>query len=261
MLIMRLVLMLVPVLLFSTHWAEAFQTAQSNETPVFRVSTEFVVMDALVKNKKTGTLIGGLEAKDFQLSEDGVPQPITYFTHDQLPLSVVFLFDLTDSVGPVLKPLAEGAREILNHLKPQDEVAIMVFSSHTGVLQDFTTDRSLAANAIERASTMRAMDGTFIHECMYEAVDEALKSTAPGNRRVLVWLTDGSSNLENEFTRKTIGKHGPQHLHSKEESVDKLMHSDVVVSALIARSALTDAMLFRRFLAGSGWVTSNGTPI
>jgi len=84
--------------------------------------------------------------------------------HDQLPLSVVFLFDLAETVRPTLKPLAQGAYEMLGHLKPQDEVSIMVFSSHTELLQGFTTDRALASAAIARASEMKSTEGTFIHE-------------------------------------------------------------------------------------------------
>ncbi len=231
-------------LLFSWHsYAQSPVAAASQSTPLLRVSTEFGVLDALVENRKTGALIGTLAAKDFQLFEDGISQPITYFSHDQLPLSVVFLFDLTDTVRPALKPLAEAAHEILGHLKPQDEVAIMVFSSHTELLQDFTTDRSLAATAVEKASDMKSNEGTFIHEDMYETVEQAAKSTVPGSRRVLVWLTDGTANSENAFERKTIGKHAPSHLHTKEEATDKLLRSGVVVSALIDRSAKTDALI------------------
>jgi VWFA-related protein len=218
-------------------------TDSPDSTPVFRLSTNLVVLDALVETRKTEEAIGPLDKVDFQLSEDGVPQTITYFSHDKLPLSVVFLFDLTDTVRPALKPLAEGAREVLNHLKPQDETAIMVFSSHTELLQPFTADRSLAAGAIEKASGMKSEDGTFIHESMYEAVDEAMKSTVPGTRRVLVWLTDGTANLENSFTQKTIGKQAPALLHTKEEATDKLLRSGVVVSALIQKTAATDAMM------------------
>ncbi|MDR3739756.1 MAG: VWA domain-containing protein [Terracidiphilus sp.] len=247
---MRPIPMLLPLLLSGVVWAQAPQLVQRDQTPVIRVSTEFVVLDALVKNKKSGVLAGDLQASDFQLSEDGVPQRITYFTHDQLPLSVVFLFDLTDSVRPFLKPLAEGARDILGHLKPQDEVAIMVFSSHTELLQDFTTDRSRAANAIDKAAAMKTREGTFIHESMYEAVDEAMKSTTPDSRRVLVWLTDGSSNLENESTRKVLGKHAPEHLHTRQESVDKLMRSGVVVSELIEGSALSKTLMYTAVLGG-----------
>jgi VWFA-related protein len=144
-----------------------------------------------------------------------------------------------------------SAGGILGHLKPQDEVAIMIFSSHTELLQDFTTDRSLAANAIDKASTMKSEDGTFIHESMYEALDQAMKSTTPESRRVLVWLTDGSSNLENESTRKIMGRHAPKRLHTKNEAVDKLMHSGVAVSALITRSAMTDLLLSSSFVFGT----------
>jgi VWFA-related protein len=248
--IMCPVRMMFPLLISSVLWAQASKSAESDQTPFLRLSTEFVVLDALVENRKNDAPIGGLQASDFQLSEDAVPQQITYFTHDQLPLSVVFLFDLTDSVRPVLTTLAKGAREILGHLKPQDEVAIMIFSSHTELLQDFTIDRSLVAKAMDTASTMKSKDGTFIHESMYEAIDEAMKSTTSNSRRVLVWLTDGSSNLENESTRKIFGKNAPEHLHTKQEAIDKLMHSGVVVSALIERSALTDAIMYSALLAG-----------
>jgi VWFA-related protein len=211
--------------------------------PVIRVSSQLVVLDALVENRKTGELAENLEAKDFQVSEDGVPQTISYFSHDQLPLSVVFLFDLTATVQPALKPLVQGAYGILGHLKPQDEVAIMVFSSHTELLQGFTRDRALASAAIEKASDMKTTEGTFIHEDMCEAIDQANQSTVPESRRVLVWLTDGTANFENSLARKTIGKEAPAQLHTKEEATASLLHSDVVVAALIDRSARTDAFI------------------
>lgn len=223
--------------------AQAWIQPGQGSAPVIRVSSELVVLDVLVENKKTGAPIGNLQAKDFQITEDGAPQQITFFSRDQLPLAVVFLFDLTETVQPILKPLAEGAFEILGHLKAQDQVAIMVFSSHTKLLQDFTTDRRLAAAALSKASEMNSGEGTFIHEDMYEAVEQASKSTPPETRRVLVWLTDGTANLENSFTQKTIGKEAPSRLHTKEESTTKLMQSGVVVSALIDRSAATDAFI------------------
>ncbi len=231
------------LLLIATVSLRSQQTSTEPETATIRVTTRYVLLDALVRDKKTGSLVGALEAKDFRLKEDGVPQNITYFSRDQLPLSIVFLFDLTDTVRPVLKPLAAGASEILGHLKPEDEVAIMVFSSHTELLQDFTRDRTLAAAAIDKAADMKSEDGTFIHEDMYEAIDQALKSTVPDSRRVLLWLTDGTANFENSFTQKSIGKGAPARLHTKEESVDHLQHSGVVVSALIDHSAATDAMV------------------
>jgi VWFA-related protein len=217
--------------------------ANDGQAPVIRVSTQFVVLDALVEDAKTGVPVADLKASDFTVLEDGKTQSISYFTHDQLPLSVVLLFDLTETVQPTLKPLAAGAHEMLAHLKTQDEISVMVFSSHTELLQDFTTDRGLASAAIERASDMKSQEGTFIHEDMYEAIGQALRSTVPQSRRVLVWLTDGTANFENSLTRKTIGKQAPPHLHSRQEATTKLLQSGVSVAALIDRSAGTEAFL------------------
>src|SRR6266571_3635305 len=77
----------------------------SDATPVFRTTSELVLLDAQVVHKKTRTTTGSLQKKDFQVYEDGVLQDIQFFGRDQLPLSIVLLFDLTDSVRPVLKQL------------------------------------------------------------------------------------------------------------------------------------------------------------
>jgi VWFA-related protein len=218
------------------------QNAES-DLPVFHASTDFVLVDALVEDKRTGNLIGNLQPEDFEIIEDSTPQQITYLRQDRLPLSIVFLFDLTETVQPVLTSLAQGASLILSHLKPQDEVAVMVFSSHTELLQGFTTRRISTEYAIRRAADMQTKEGTFIDEDMYEAIDAAMQSTAPQGRRVLVWLTDGTSNFENSATQKSIGKEAPARLHSKQEATDKLMHSGVVVAGLIQHSELTDALI------------------
>jgi VWFA-related protein len=242
-LLVRSALLFVAMGLCCCMYGQDSAPVQTDAGSTIHVSTKLVILDAEVENKKTGSLIGALKSDDFVLSEDGVPQQITYFSHDQLPLSVIFLFDLTQSVRPALASLGGGAREVLGHLKPQDEVAVMVFSSHAEVLQGFTTDRSLAADAIGKASNMKTGQGTFIHESMYEAVDEAMKSTTPGSRKVTVWLTDGTANFENSHTRKTIGSEAPAYLHTKEEATASLLRSGVVVSALIDRTAETDAVM------------------
>src|SRR5580704_17269016 len=120
------------------------QTAASppqSEFPTIHVGTQFVLLDALVENKKSGAPLDTLSAEDFQLSEDGVPQTISYFSHDQLPRSVVLLFDMTETVHAALAPLAQAAPQVLGHVKREDEVSVMTFSSRVELMQDFTTNR------------------------------------------------------------------------------------------------------------------------
>jgi Ca-activated chloride channel family protein len=227
-----------------------------NGPSVIRVMSQFVLLDAQVEERKSGNPVGDLKAKDFLVTEDGHPQNVSYFSSDELPLAVVFLFDLTDTVRPVLRPLADEARQMLGHLKPQDEAAVMVFSSHAELLQGFTTDRAAAAAAIAKASKMKSKDGTFIDEDMYEAAREAMRATTPESRRVMVWLTDGTANFENSFTRLAIGREAPDQLHSKEEATRELFRSGAVVEALIERSEETDEVTAGRGAGRFSFVSS-----
>jgi VWFA-related protein len=233
-------------------WAQSPAADPPSISTTIHIDSQFVLLDALVQNKKTGNAADTLSAKDFQLSEDRVPQTITYCSRDQLPLSVVLLFDMTETVHAALEPLARAATEILGHLKREDEVAVMIFSSRTELLQGFTTNRALAADAIRTASWMADVEGTFLNEDMFEAVDQVMKARAPGNRRLLVWLTDGTANEENGFTRASIGQHAPAHLHSQAEAMTTLLQSGAVVSALIDRTAETNRAIMESSMGGSG---------
>jgi VWFA-related protein len=239
---MRAASLLTVLVLAQIGPTEAAASPPQSEPPTvhvdIHVDTQFVLLDALVENKKSGAPLDTLSAKDFELSEDGVPQTISYFSRDQLPLSVVFLFDMTETVHAALGPLAQAALQVLGHLKREDEVAVMTFSSRADLMQGFTTDRKLAAEAVRTASWMADVEGTFLDEDMFEAVEQVMKAKA-GNRRVLVWLTDGTANEENGFTRATIGQHAPAHLHSRQEAMTRLLQSGAVVSVLIDRTAET----------------------
>jgi VWFA-related protein len=230
--------LLTVILLAQIGPAQAAASPPQSEPPTIHVGTQFVLLDALVENKKSGAPLDTLSAEDFQLSEDGVPQTISYFSHDQLPLSVVFLFDMTETVHAALAPLAQAALQVLGHLKREDEVAVMTFSSRADLMQGFTTNRKLAAEAVRTASWMADVEGTFLDEDMFEAVEQVMKAKE-GNRRVLVWLTDGTANEENAFTRATIGQHAPTHLHSQAEAMTRLLQSGAVVSVLVDRTAET----------------------
>src|SRR5215469_15650847 len=92
--------------------AEAVGQSQPDEKiATYRVDVRVVQVDAQVLNKKTRRATPSLTQEDFQVFEDDVPQKVSSFSQDKLPLSVVILFDLTDSVRPVLQSLADGALE------------------------------------------------------------------------------------------------------------------------------------------------------
>lgn len=224
-------------LLAQTVWPQSGLT-----DPRFRVSVRVEVVDAQVIDKKTRQIVRTLTREDFEIYEDHVRQQISSFSQDELPMSILFLIDLTDSVRPVLKSLAEGAREVLEHLRPEDEVAVMVYSASAQVLQDATLDRSLAVSAIDRASRMESNEAAFFNEGIYQAASQLEKTGDPSRRRVIIWLTDDVPNIPSEEVRASLGKGVREGaLHSQKDAVRKLLAAGAVVCTLLKKSEISDS--------------------
>ena len=88
---------------------------------VVKVDVDLVTVDALVLQKNTARVVGGLKKEDFVLLEDGTKQEITHFSQDSLPLSVLLLIDrggCLDPFGDIVHRAASGA---IARLKPSDE--------------------------------------------------------------------------------------------------------------------------------------------
>lgn len=208
------------------------QAAVDDQT--IRVDVKLVQLDVQVLQKKTGRPVGSLTKDDFQVYEDGVRQQIAQISRDQLPLSVVLLFDATWSVSPVLKTLAAGALDALNHLKPEDEVAVTIYGNAPHLLQDFTTDRQKIVAAIERASNMgdeqAKGEAAYFNQAVFEASEQLRKAPDPRSRRTIIWLTDNVPNVPGSKQ------------HSEKEAFHEVFETGTVVFTLLERSGLSDAM-------------------
>jgi VWFA-related protein len=224
--------------------SSAFSQTDSSVQPdqVFRVSVDLVLIDAQVIKKKTGRPVTALQRQDFELYENRIRQQITSFSQDELPLSIVFLFDLTDSVRPVLKSLAEGALRALQHLKPEDEASVMVYAASTQLLQDFTTDRQLIVDAIRRAGKMESPEAAFFNEGIFQAAGQLKKASNPSNRRVIVWLTDNIPNIPSEEIRQRYArKMPPGSIHTQADALAELFKTGTVVCTLLERSDISES--------------------
>jgi hypothetical protein len=78
--------------------------ASSTPTPatcaeVVKVDIDLVKVDALVLQKNTARIVGGLKKEDFLIYEDGTKQEITHFSQDMLPLSVLLVIDRVNPVS------------------------------------------------------------------------------------------------------------------------------------------------------------------
>jgi Ca-activated chloride channel homolog len=159
--------------------------AQEQNQTVIHVDVNLVLVDATVKTK-AGQIMGDLKKEDFELREDGSQQKVEIFSRDELPLNVALVLDLSDSIGPFLGPLREAAGTALAALKPDDEVALITFSTEAEMRVPFTKDKNKIADQI---SSFEVGGATNINDGIFLAAQYLLK-TPPKGRRVIILISD-----------------------------------------------------------------------
>src|SRR2546430_13443903 len=170
--------------------------AVTGSAEVLKVDVGLVAVDALVLQKNTARVVGGLKKEDFVLLEDGAKQEITHFSQDSLPLSVLLLIDrggCLDPFGDIVHRAASGA---IARLKPSDEVAVMTYHDTTRLLQRFTRDRSLIEDALNRVPAHDEEADHCLNTLFFDAADYMVKASNPVGRRVVIAITAVTRNLD-----------------------------------------------------------------
>jgi len=99
-----------------------------------------------------GKPVRGLRPADFEILDNGVRQTVDLVSFEQMPLNVVFTFDMSASiVGERLENLREAGRAVLEGLKKDDQAALVTFNNEVVVGPPLTANTSLVRAAIERA--------------------------------------------------------------------------------------------------------------
>ena len=176
--------------LFASNTAAVAQ--EKDAVDVVKVNTDLVVFDVQVIDKTTKSVLTDLTQADFEIFDRGKKQTVTYFSHDELPLSIMLLLDVSNSVRPFIRRIRDGALEALRHLKAEDQVAVMAFATTSEMVQDFTADRNLVATQIEAATSD---DKLGIKTAFAAAMDNAavrMLNSPQGNRSVIIVVTDNS---------------------------------------------------------------------
>ena len=192
---------------------------------VIKTDVDLVVLDALVLQKQTGRVVGGLKLEDFTLTEDGVAQKITHFGQDKMPLSVVLLIDRGGCLDPFGENVRRAARDAVSRLKPSDEVAVMAYHDSVDLVEGFTRDRQRISDALDRVPGHDEEANHCLNRAFYEAAQYMIRAGNPVGRRVIIVITGVTSNFD------CAG--GPSGSEAKRE----VFESGSVVCGLIPRSA------------------------
>jgi len=163
---------------------------------VLKVDVDLVTIDALVLQKNTARIVGGLKKEDFVLLEDGTKQEITHFSQDSLPLSVLLLIDRGGCLDPFNDKVHRAAMDAVLRLKPTDEVAVMTYHNTTRLLQRFTRDRSLIEDALNRMPGHDEQADHCLNTLFFDAADYMIRASNPVGRRVVIAITGVTRNFD-----------------------------------------------------------------
>lgn len=154
-----------------------------------RVAPQLMRLNASVTDRN-GRAISGLGISDFVLLENGKERKITDVTPTNAPFNLVLLLDVSGSVEERIDFIRKTARDFLNTASPQDRIAIISFRDDVQVISDFTTDRSLLS---ERLNKIEAGGSTAVYDALAYVLVEQLKQLR-GERTAVVILSDGDDN-------------------------------------------------------------------
>jgi VWFA-related protein len=107
----------------------------------------------------------GLKAEDFQILDNGVPQQADFVSFDQLPLNVIFAFDVSGSmVGQRLDDLRAAGHAVLAQLRGDDRAALVAFSEVVALGTDLTSELKRVGVALDNGRAIgltSLVDATF----------------------------------------------------------------------------------------------------
>jgi Ca-activated chloride channel family protein len=118
----------LPGLLSLSTWlllpAAVAQAGDANHAPTFAVEAPVVLVPTTVMDKK-GAIVSGLPSDAFQVTQDNVPQQITSFSEQDVPVSVGIVFDTSGSMRSLLAQAKSAIKGFLDACNPGDEAFLI----------------------------------------------------------------------------------------------------------------------------------------
>jgi len=165
------------------------------DMPKVKVQVALVNTPVTVRDAR-GEMVHDLEARDFQIADNGVTQQISHFDMGGDPISLVILMETSSRIEALLPQVRKtGILFTQTVMGPSGEAAVVGFNDSVDKLQDFTTNGDLIENTI--AHLGEGTSGSKLYDAMavgVEMLSGRPEATAdkPGRRRVLMILSEAT---------------------------------------------------------------------
>jgi Ca-activated chloride channel family protein len=182
---------------WTTHAQVVGEQRTADARPHFKTAVNLTTVTATVVDA-AGRLVPRLPLEAFELFEDGVPQTITQFTNERVPVSLGILLDGSDSMyGRRISDARSAIYRFLSDLlDPADEYSLVVFNHQQRLLSEWTDDRSVA---FDKLHPVRPWGSTAIYDAVAAAIPMA--QTRHRQRAALLVLSDGADTASDVTLR------------------------------------------------------------
>lgn len=168
----------------------------------FSANADLVVLHPSVRDRK-GRFVPDLRKENFQVFENGTPQTIRVFQHEDVPVAVGLVVDNSGSMGPKRKDVTAASQSFARSSNPRDEMFIVNFNEH--VFFGLPDTKLFSASAAELESALNGVPATG-ETALYDAIDAALAhlKKATLDKRVLIVISDGGDNASHRTLAETL---------------------------------------------------------
>ena len=169
-----------------------------SEGEIVRVDTELVTLNVRVIDRNNRP-IDNVRQDEVHVFEDGVEQPMVFFSREEVPISYGLAVDTSGSLRTQLQSVIDAGKSIVNTNKPGDETFLVRFISSDKIIteQDFTSNQDLLIDALDQLYTEGGQ--TAVIDAVYLSA-ERLAEYKKGDdndrrRRALIVVTDGEDRV------------------------------------------------------------------
>ncbi len=178
---------------------QAGEVTKENGRYTLRADTYEVRLNASVIDS-SGRTVETLPEDAFHVYEDGVPQTILGFRHEDLPVSLGILIDSSGSMYDKRPAVDAASLNLVKLSNPQDEAFLVDFSSEAYIDQDFTNS---IAKLQQGLSYIKSSGGTALYDAVIASADY-LSKNAKRAKQVLLIITDGDDNASSATLEQAI---------------------------------------------------------
>jgi Ca-activated chloride channel family protein len=152
-----------------------------------RVRTEAVLVPVIVT--EGGHFVRGLKQQDFQVFEDGVPQPIASFVNEEAALDLVLAVDVSGSMEHALDEVKAAVKQLLSKLRPGDAATVVGFNDTFFIAAEREKDAQVREDAVD---LLTSWGGTALYDATVHALE--MVGRASGRKGVVIFSDGDDQN-------------------------------------------------------------------